>query len=202
MIYFVTDRGELSEEEWLRCMVKRMEEDVDFMIIRDKGKFSPKLVRQLMTYKIAHKELKTKVLVHSDLALAKAVYADGVHLPYSLWKQYRQEKDGLLENWGKDKVVGVSTHQAEEVKEAEGKVSYMFLSPVFRPSCKDVEGKGVSWFKSLKKEVKTPLVALGGITPENVDLLYKEGIHDIAVMSYLMLASNSLDKLRKGTCSK
>lgn len=195
MIYFITDKGDLSEEAWQLCMRKRIEEGVDYIIIRDKDQFKSERVKVLMDYKKRHHKIKTKIIVHSDLKLAQSVNADGIHLPYALWEDYKGTS--LFESWCINKVVGISIHTIEEAKRAEGKVDYMFLSPVFHPSCKPIEGKGISWFKEVQHQIKTPLVALGGITPYNVNLLYKEGINDIAVMSYLMSSENKLQDLKR-----
>lgn len=195
MVYFITDKGKLSEEEWQLCMVKRMKEGVDYIIIRDKNQFNPQRVEKLMDYKRMHNEITTKIIVHSDLELAQRVNADGIHLPFALWENYKDTS--IFKKWYINKLVGISIHDKEEAKVAEGKVNYMFLSPVFHPSCKPVEGKGISWFKEVKHQIKTPLVALGGITPENVSVLYEEGINDIAVMSYLMSYENKLQDLKR-----
>lgn len=196
MIYFVTDRKGLNEKVWLECMIRRMEEGVDCIIVRDKGYFDVQLVRQLMKYKKAHADVKTKILIHSQLELAQELDADGVHFPYMLWEKYKKEQKEVLEAWQKNKLIGLSIHGEVEAKMADGCVDYMFLSPVFHPSCKPVEGKGVSWFKKVQGEVKTPLVALGGITAENVQVLYTSGINHVAVMSYLMDMGNKVKNLR------
>lgn len=194
MIYFITDKGSIREEMWQECMRQRMKEGVEYIIVRDKGKFNPQRVNKLMAYKKNQSNIQTKIIVHSDLKLAQEVEADGVHLPYTLWKEVRGNE--MFEAWRLNKIVGISIHSLEEAQSAEGQVDYMFLSPVFHPSCKPVEGKGISWFKNIKQQISTPLVALGGITPQNVKQLYKEGIDDIAVMSYLMCAENKLQDLR------
>lgn len=194
MIYFISDKGNLSEERWQECMHQRMREGVEYIIVRDKGQFDPKRVSILMDYKRKHSEIKTKIIVHSDLKLAQEINADGVHLPYALWEDYK-EKD-LLKKWRLNKLVGISIHDIKEAKIAEGQVDYMILSPVFHPSCKEIEGKGISWFKEIKEQISTPLVALGGITPKYVNELYEAGINDIAVMSYLMSIENKLQDLR------
>lgn len=93
-------------------------------------------------------------------------------------------------------MVGISIHNIEEAKIAEQQVDYMILSPVFHPSCKAIEGKGIAWFKEIQEQISTPVVALGGIIPERVKELYKVGIKDIAVMSYLMCSENNLRDLR------
>lgn len=196
MIYFVTDRKVLNEKEWLECMIKRMEEGVDFIIIRDKGCFEIEAVRKLMEYKRKHVDIKTKILIHSQLELAQEVDADGVHLPYVLWKKYKAAYGKALKVWQEEKLIGLSIHEESEAKAADGEVDYMFLSPVFHPSCKNVEGKGLSWFKEVQNKVKTPLVALGGITAENVQKVYGAGIRDIAVMSYLMDIDNKVKDLQ------
>lgn len=196
MIYFVTDKKNLSEEAWLECMMKRIEEGVDFIIIRDKGHFDVQAVKDLISYKRQHANSKTKILIHSQLELAKELDADGVHLPYALWKKYKEEQGEMLRAWHENKLIGLSIHEEAEAKAADGDVDYMLLSPIFAPSCKPIEGKGIKWFKEIQEKIGTPLVALGGITAQNIQVLHDEEIYDIAVMSYLMDMCNKIKDLQ------
>lgn len=97
MIYFISDKGNLSEEMWQECMRQRMREGVEYIIIRDKGHFETQRVKKLMDYKKKYSEIKTKIIVHSDFKLVQETEADGIHLPYELWKKYRKEE--VFKRW-------------------------------------------------------------------------------------------------------
>lgn len=83
-------------------------------------------------------------------------------------------------------VLGFSAHDVEEGAQAAGAgVDYLFFSPVFQTASKpSALGKGVAALGQMCNTVpKTPVFALGGITPKRVKLCIEHGAYGIAVLS-------------------
>jgi thiamine-phosphate pyrophosphorylase len=112
---------------------------------------------------------------HADIALA--VGADGVHLG---------QEDLPLKEARKimgNRIVGISTHDLAEATEAEsGGADYIGFGPVFHTTTKDAGApKGVDNIRKIKEDVGIPLVAIGGINPDNVALVMGAGADAVAV---------------------
>ena len=112
---------------------------------------------------------------HADIALA--VDADGVHLG--------QEDLPLKEArkiMGK-KIVGISTHNLEQAKEAdEGGADYIGFGPVFHTTTKDAGVPvGVDKLRIIKQNVSIPVVAIGGISLENIESVVDAGADAVAM---------------------
>jgi len=112
---------------------------------------------------------------HADIALA--VDADGVHLG---------QDDLPLKEARKimgDKIVGISTHNLDQAKEAErGGADYIGFGPVFHTTTKDAgTPKGADNIRAVKEHVSIPVVAIGGISLDNISTVIDAGADAIAL---------------------
>jgi len=112
---------------------------------------------------------------HADIALA--VEADGVHLG---------QDDLPLKEARKimgSRIIGISTHSLAEAVEAErGGADYIGFGPVFHTTTKDAgPPKGAGNIRVIKENVGIPVVAIGGINPDNVASVIRSGADAVAV---------------------
>jgi thiamine-phosphate pyrophosphorylase len=112
----------------------------------------------------------------SDIALLSG--ADGVHVGQGDLPAVEVRK--IV---GRDKIVGVSTHNLEQAKAAvRDGADYLGVGPFFKSATKPrdfVAGPGYA--KEAAEAVRLPLVAIAGINQENVDEVMATGIKAIAV---------------------
>lgn len=86
-------------------------------------------------------------------------------------------------------IVGCSTHTDEQLKAADlAGADYIAIGPVFATSTKaDAEAVvGLDGVRRARKLTKRPLVAIGGITPENAASVIEAGADSVAVISALL----------------
>ncbi len=84
---------------------------------------------------------------------------------------------------GAGKIVGVSTHNIEQARQAvlDG-ADYIGAGPVFRSPTKPRDFlPGLTYVAEVARGIKIPAFAIAGITPENVDEVLKAGMGRIAV---------------------
>lgn len=195
MIYLITSMIGISEEMWLKRIKSLMDDGLDNVIIREKEidiyKLE-KLTRELKKYKYEN-GLETKIILHSNVELAQELEIDGVHIPYTLYKSYGNKTKMKLQRFKINGIVGFSAHSIEEVKAVELLADYVLVSPVFKPSCKEISGKGIQWIKAIAHESNVEVVALGGITSRNVQSIYSSGINSVAIMSALMNLNSKIE---------
>lgn len=112
---------------------------------------------------------------HADIALA--VEADGVHLGQDDLPLREAKK--IMGN----RIVGISTHDLVQAKEAEsGGADYIGFGPVFHTSTKDAGApKGIDDIRKIKENAAIPLVAIGGINPDNIASVMRAGADAVAV---------------------
>ena len=120
-------------------------------------------------------------IVNDRIDIAMACRADGVHLG-----QEDFPVPSARRVMGEEMIIGVSTHSLEEARRAEREgADYVAIGPVFPTSTKldSHPPVGVGIIPEIKKELSIPVVAIGGITPENVEEVLKMGADGIAVIS-------------------
>jgi len=141
------------------------------------------------------KENNIPFIVNDDVELALQLDADGVHIGQddASAKEVRQ-KIG-------DKILGVSTHNLEEVKKAikEG-ADYVGIGPIYPTKSKEdaKTPQGTSLINEVRiKEIEIPIVGIGGITSENAAPIIKSGGDGVAVISEISLAKDPKENAGK-----
>lgn len=131
-------------------------------------------------------DLGATFIVNDRCDLALAVDADGVHLgqtdlPYAYARKVM----------GPDKSIGLSTHNAEQVKEAERlKPDYIGFGPICTPGSKQDHDPvvGIEGLRAVRPLTKLPIFAIGGITVQNVGAVMEAGADGVAVISAILTA--------------
>jgi len=117
----------------------------------------------------------------ADLCLAAGF--DGVHVG-----QGDLSPEGARKVIGPDLWLGVSTHNPEQLREAnETTADYLAIGPVFATSSKDKPDPvvGLEGVRRARALTRRPLVAIGGITRENGRAVIEAGADAVAVISDL-----------------
>ena len=122
------------------------------------------------------------VTAHEDIEAVAAIGADGVHVPGGGNPDaVRARLPGAL--------IGASAHSADEAAALlRADADYVTVSPVFMTASKPGYGPalGLEALASVAARSPGPVVALGGITPENAAQCIAAGARGVAVMGEVM----------------
>ncbi|MFO7577411.1 MAG: bifunctional hydroxymethylpyrimidine kinase/phosphomethylpyrimidine kinase [Pelovirga sp.] len=128
------------------------------------------------------------LLIINDLVeLARDVDADGVHLGQGDTPVYQARQ--ML---GSKKLIGLSTHSVEEALKAEAQgADYIGIGSIFPTASKqDITLVGIKTLRMVRKAVRIPVVAIGGMTPDRAFEAIAAGANAIAVLSGIMADDN------------
>lgn len=124
-------------------------------------------------------DLDIAFIVNDSIALAHRLGADGVHLG---------QQDGQITDarrvLGSDAQIGITCHNSRHfaMEAGEGGADYVAFGAFYQSGTKDVEFRAepeiLSWWTTL---FGTPCVAIGGISPENAQILVDAGADFLAV---------------------
>jgi thiamine-phosphate pyrophosphorylase len=136
------------------------------------------------------RELKQRIgpsvkLIMNDRAdLCLAAEFDGVHVG-----QDDLSPEGARRVIGPDLWLGVSTHNPEQLKEADATTAdYLAIGPIFATSSKERPDPvvGLAGVRRARQLTRKPLVAIGGITRANALDVIQAGADSVAVISDLL----------------
>jgi thiamine-phosphate pyrophosphorylase len=179
---YITDRHSLPDPAaLLTCIARNLQSGVDWIQIREKDLSSRELFDLVRSALALPNPRNTKILVNTNVDVALAAGAAGVHLPSDSPEPRRWRAlapPGLL--------IGVSCHSVDEVRAAEAEgADYVLFGPVFAPISKasDLAPRGLEGLAEAARAVHIPVVALGGVTRENAESCAVAGAAGIAGIS-------------------
>ena len=178
-VYLITDQGtDLVERV---CLALRG--GISVLQYRAKGKEHDVCL-------VEGKELKrlcavygVSFIVNDDIQLAKELDADGVHLG---------QDDGTVADaraiLGAEKIIGKSTHNLEEALLAEKDgADYIGFGAMYPTESKVISHlPGTAGLAAIRKQIKIPVVAIGGITAGNACRVIEAGADALAVISSVL----------------
>src|SRR5699024_2884214 len=148
--------------------VRQAHPQIDYIHIRQK-KWSEKQVEACVDLLLAQDIPKEKIVINTFVSVAIRKQIPTIHLPISdppvtvIRQQYPMLR------------IGASVHSLEAAKKKmrEG-ADYLFFGHVFPTASKlNKPAQGVEVLQTITKQISLPIIAIGGITPEKVKLLYK-----------------------------
>ena len=125
-------------------------------------------------------------IVNDRCDLALAVDADGVHLG-----QGDLPLDLARKVMGPDKLIGISTHNPDQVREATaGKPDYLGFGPIFKPGSKQDHDPviGLEGLRAMRRLTSLPVFAIGGIQIDQAGEVMRAGANGVAVISAILKA--------------
>ncbi len=149
---------------------------------------------QALALRQAAKEVGACLIVNDRCDLALAVHADGVHLGQDDLPIADARR--LL---GPEKLIGLSTHNPEQVREAaELKPDYIGFGPIFSTATKADHDPvvGLEGLRAARALTTLPMFAIGGITADRVNDIIAAGANGIAVISAILKAQDLEQAIR------
>jgi thiamine-phosphate pyrophosphorylase len=165
-IYPITDcrMTKLSHTEQVK---KLIEGGAKIIQLREKFATPKEFYEDAKTAVTIAKQADVRIIINDRVDLALAVKADGVHLGQDDLPPIYARKC-----LGKNAIIGFSTHTPEQVRKAVNfPIDYVAIGPIFATATKENPDKvvGIEGLKNAGKAIaKFPLVAIGGISFENV----------------------------------
>jgi len=182
-LYFITDSG-LTRKTILEDVKSAIRAGVKIIQYREKKLGTRDMMKEAED--ISKLCIKNSVLfiINDRVDIALAVNADGVHLGDTDMHYGTARK--IL---GSKKIIGLTVHRVDEAIEAERiGADYVGVSPIFKTKTKIDAGKpaGLDLIKNVRRAIKIPLVAIGGINENNLKDVIKAGAESVSAISAIV----------------
>jgi thiamine-phosphate pyrophosphorylase len=184
-IYAVTDCENLTSDELIKKSETILNVGVSLFQYRNKDTNQQKKEELAQKLQSLCQHYNTPFIINDDVALAKDMSADGVHLG-------QDDKDiNLAREILGSKIIGVSCYNdidraiVAEKYSADYVAFGSFFPSITKP---DAKKASIELLKKAKFSLTIPVVAIGGITPENGKQLINANVDFLAIISGLYSA--------------
>ena len=193
LLYAVTDRAWLVNETLYEQVEKSLKGGVTFVQLREKKLDEESFLQEAIEIKELCKKYNVPFVINDNVDIAIKIDADGVHVGQS-----DMEAGDVRKKLGPDKIIGVSAQTVEQaILAAKHGADYLGVGAVFPTGSKDdAEDVPFETLKAICEAVSIPVIAIGGITKDNVKELAGSGICGIAVISAIF-ASKDIEAATK-----
>ena len=186
-LYLVTNRYQDSLESFLEKIETACRSGVTIVQLREKNLTTNQYYQLAKQVKEITDAYQVPLIIDDRLDVCLAVDAAGLHigddeLPVSVARKVL----------GPEKILGVTAKTVKRALEAEeGGADYLGTGAIFPTTTKEnAPITLISTLKTICQRVAIPVVAIGGLTSENIDQLIGTGIAGVAVVRDLMQAED------------
>ena len=186
-LYLVTNRYQDSLESFLEKVETACRSGVTIIQLREKNLTTNQYYQLAKQVKEITDAYQVPLIIDDRLDICLAVDAAGLHigddeLPVSVARQVL----------GPEKILGVTAKTVKRALEAETSgADYLGTGAIFPTTTKEnAPITLISTLKTICQTVAIPVVAIGGLTSENIDQLAATGIAGVAVVRDLMQAED------------
>ena len=139
------------------------------------------------------REFRKQISLHSHHQLG---LASGIHRIHFTEKRRIEMAEESLKNWRESGFkLSTSIHNMMDFEQLSNVFDYAFFGPVFESISKPNYASDIDFEKELyhRKNNKTALIALGGITPDKIKTALKYGFDDVALLGTLWNSNNPIE---------
>ena len=186
-LYLVTNRYQDSVEIFLEKVETACRSGVTIVQLREKNLTTNQYYQLAKKVKEITDAYQVPLIIDDRLDVCLAVDAAGLHigddeLPVPVARKVL----------GPEKILGVTAKTVKRALEAEeGGADYLGTGAIFPTTTKEnAPITLISTLKTICQRVAIPVVAIGGLTSENIDQLAATGIAGVAVVRDLMQAED------------
>jgi len=186
-LYLVSNRYQDSLQSFLEKIETACRSGVTIVQLREKNLTTNQYYQLAKQVKEITDAYQVPLIIDDRLDVCLAVDAAGLHigddeLPVSVARKVL----------GPEKILGVTAKTVKRALEAEeGGADYLGTGAIFPTTTKEnAPITLISTLKTICQRVAIPVVAIGGLTSENIDQLIGTGIAGVAVVRDLMQAED------------
>lgn len=181
-----------QEPKKLANILSVIHPEVDFIHLREKMK-TAKEIYEIVELLKDKKIPLSKIIINDRADIASVANVRGVHLGY------HSLPVDITKKYFADLTVGYSVHSIEEAQIAEQQgADYVIFGHVYSTASKPgLTPRGIGQLRQVSETVSIPVIAIGGIAPENVREVIGAGTQGVAVMSGILEAKDPFEAVQR-----
>ena len=180
LLYAVTDRSWLHGKTLYEQVEEALKGGATFVQLREKNLDEEHFLEEAKSIKELCGRYQVPFVINDNVKIAQEIDADGVHVGQS-----DMEAGNVRAVLGEDKIIGVTAKTVEQAVAAEKHgADYLGVGAAFPTGSKADAGViDHTMYQKISDAVSIPVIAIGGITAENIMELSGNGLSGVAVIS-------------------
>ena len=193
LLYAVTDRAWIGKQSLYEQVESALKGGVTCVQLREKELNEEEFLNEAMEISALCKRYNVPFFINDNVEIAIKCQADGIHVG-----QEDMEASQVRKRVGSDMIIGVSVHSVEEALEAvKNGADCLGVGAMFSTSTKtDVDVLPKETLRDICAAVDSPVVAIGGISKNNLSQLSGTGVDGVALVSAIFATDNIENECR------
>ncbi len=193
LLYAVTDRAWTGTQSLFEQVEAALQGGATCIQLREKALDHAAFLEEARALKALCSRYGVPFIINDNVDIALACGADGIHVG-----QEDMQAGAVRTRVGTDCILGVSVHNVKEAMLAvENGADYLGVGTMFTTSTKaDALPVSLCELKAICQTVSVPVVAIGGITRENIGRLSGTGVDGVALVSAIFAAKDIANECR------
>jgi len=195
-LYLITNRNkQISDIEFLDLIEQAILGGVTSVQLREKNLEYEKFLKLAAQCKEITVKHNIPLFINDNVDIAKKVSAYGIHIGQS---------DTSLQNarefLGTNFIIGISINNLAQLNDKQNQYAdYLSIGPIFQTSTKlDAENPiGIESISLLTYNKNKPMIAIGGVTLDNISALMSSKLDGFAISSAIFEHKNPTIKAKK-----
>ena len=186
-LYLVTDSDILRDRDFYKSIEAALTGGVTMLQLREKNASGKEFLKKAVRLRELTRKYDVKFIINDRVDIAMLCDADGVHVGQS-----DIPADKVRQLLGPNKIIGVSARTVEEARTAkENGADYLGVGAMFTTTTKlDAKAVSIEKLMEIKENVNLPIVAIGGLNLNNIEMLKQCNIDGYAVVSAILNAED------------
>ena len=154
----------------------------DMLILREKDLSEDEYYELAKKVKPMCDKAGVEMVIHTYVNVAKKLGVKSIHLPLDKYIMLTEEDKQLFDN------IGTSVHSLVDLEKAISMgVTYVLAGHIYDTDCKKgLPGRGLEFLQEICKNVRVPVIAIGGINMDRLKEVKDVGASGAAIMSGYM----------------
>lgn len=193
-LHLISDRHQCPIDRFVEVARIAANAGVDAVHIRERDISDDEVIDLARILRPELRAAGCALLLNDSVDLVELTEADGVQLPE---RSVSPEQARQILPQGS--LIGVSVHSADFAIRAESEgADFVIAGHVFETGSKPGQsGRGLEFINDVSSAVRIPVIAIGGISPENSGSVVRAGAHGVAVMSAILRSDEPAEVARQ-----
>lgn len=197
LLYAITDSKSLGGRDFYTEIENSLKGGVTVLQLREKELTTPELTEKAVKVKRICEKYGVPLIINDNVQAAIDSGADGVHVGAE-----DMNVSEIRRLAGESFIIGATAKTPEQAKNArEQGADYLGCGALFTsPTKKNAKPMTVETLKEITRAVTIPVVAIGGLTLDNIDIIKDSGVSGAAVISAIFAekdVKSAAEKLRQ-----